>query len=259
MPPPRWLWTSMTGKAGWGDLGRLVTSIGRGCQSRSFNSRISLLSWANAGLGAVRAVGMATASSHRADRRMGVPLIDRSSAAGSPRPGPGSHSASAKPAGPSSLREPDRAGPRRRQISPSWTTSPQQCSDRSEVPETDQSPLVPPPSNSQGAYLSMASLIKIGSLFLNLDQVLRVNDLFDQVHGRTQLVIHFGSGGGRLDARGPRRPATCAGLWLNSVATESPAPAADPESDGLFDAAARYFPPAQRLRGTARATGGCRP
>jgi hypothetical protein len=74
----------------------------------------------------------------------------------------------------------------------------------------------------------MASLVKIGSLFLNLDQVLRVDDLFARSR-EDKLVIHFSSGDEPLTLAG--KEADDLRTWLNSVATNLHA-AADPESDG---------------------------
>ena len=74
----------------------------------------------------------------------------------------------------------------------------------------------------------MASLVKIGSLFLNLDQVIRVNDLLAQVQG--------GQDGGppQLGRRAPDAPGNEAdGLrtWLNAVAPTS-TPGRGPRAGG---------------------------
>ena len=74
----------------------------------------------------------------------------------------------------------------------------------------------------------MASLVKIGSLFLNLDQVLRVDDLFARTK-EDKLVIHFSSGDEPLTLAG--QEADDLRTWLNTVATNLRA-AADPETDG---------------------------
>jgi hypothetical protein len=74
----------------------------------------------------------------------------------------------------------------------------------------------------------MASLVKIGSIFLNLDQVLRVDDLFARSR-EDKLVIHFSSGDEPLTLAG--READDLRTWLNSVSTNLHA-ASDPESDG---------------------------
>lgn len=74
----------------------------------------------------------------------------------------------------------------------------------------------------------MASLIKIGSLFLNLDQVLRVDDLFTRTR-EDKLVVHFSSGDEPLTLAG--QEADDLRTWLNTVATNLRA-AADPETDG---------------------------
>ncbi len=74
----------------------------------------------------------------------------------------------------------------------------------------------------------MASLVKIGSLFLNLDQVLRVDDQFARTR-EDKLIVHFSSGDEPLTLSG--READDLRTWLNSVATNLQAP--DPETGGL--------------------------
>ena len=74
----------------------------------------------------------------------------------------------------------------------------------------------------------MANLVKIGSLFLNLDQVLRVDDLFTRTR-EDRLVVYFSSGDEPLTLTG--QEADDLRTWLNTVATNLRA-AADPETDG---------------------------
>ena len=75
----------------------------------------------------------------------------------------------------------------------------------------------------------MASMVKIGSMFLNLDQVLRVNDQFAGTH-EDRLVIYFSSGYEPLSLSG--READDLRTWLNTTATNL-REAAEPESGGL--------------------------
>ena len=74
----------------------------------------------------------------------------------------------------------------------------------------------------------MANLVKIGSLFLNLDQVLRVDDLFARTR-EDRMIVYFSSGDEPLTLTG--QEADDLRTWLNSVATNLHA-AADPETDG---------------------------
>jgi hypothetical protein len=74
----------------------------------------------------------------------------------------------------------------------------------------------------------MANLVKIGSMFLNLDQVLRVDDQFARSR-EDKMVIHFSSGDEPLTLAG--READDLRTWLNAVATNLHA-AAEPESGG---------------------------
>jgi hypothetical protein len=74
----------------------------------------------------------------------------------------------------------------------------------------------------------MASMVKIGSLFLNLDQVLRVDDLFLRTKD-DKMVIYFSSGDEPLSLAG--RDADDLRTWLNTIATNLHA-AVDPETDG---------------------------
>jgi hypothetical protein len=62
----------------------------------------------------------------------------------------------------------------------------------------------------------MANLVKIGSQFLNLDQVLRVDDLFARTK-EDRLVIYFSSGDEPLALSG--QEADDLRTWLNTVAT----------------------------------------
>jgi hypothetical protein len=62
----------------------------------------------------------------------------------------------------------------------------------------------------------MASLIKIGSLFLNLDQVTRVDDLFARTR-EDRLVVYFSSGDEPLALSG--QEADDLRTWLNTAAT----------------------------------------
>ena len=105
----------------------------------------------------------------------------------------------------------------------------------------------------------MANLVKIGSLFLNLDQVLRVDDLFTRTR-EDRLVVYFSSGDEPLTLAG--QEADDLRTWLNTVATNL-RQAADPESGGLDDRLAADRPPATAAgrapRAAARPTGGCRP
>ena len=89
----------------------------------------------------------------------------------------------------------------------------------------------------------MANLVKIGSLFLNLDQVLRVDDLFVRTR-EDRLVVYFSSGDEPLTLAG--QEADDLRTWLNTVATNL-RQAADPESRrpvidavSLGDRPARY-------------------
>ena len=75
----------------------------------------------------------------------------------------------------------------------------------------------------------MANLVKIGSLFLNLDQVLRVDDLFTRTR-EDRLIVYFSSGDEPLTLAG--QEADDLRTWLNTVATNL-RQAADPESGGL--------------------------
>ena len=65
----------------------------------------------------------------------------------------------------------------------------------------------------------MANLIKIGSVFLNLDQVLRVDDLFNRTK-EDKMVVHFSSGDEPLTLAG--HEADDLRTWLNAVATPTP-------------------------------------
>ena len=62
----------------------------------------------------------------------------------------------------------------------------------------------------------MANMVKIGSLFLNLDQVSRVDDLFNRTK-EDRLVVYFSSGDEPLALSG--READDLRTWLNTVAT----------------------------------------
>lgn len=62
----------------------------------------------------------------------------------------------------------------------------------------------------------MTNLVKIGSLFLNLDQVVRVEDLFARTK-EDRLVVYFSSGDEPLTLSG--HEADDLRTWLNSVAT----------------------------------------
>jgi hypothetical protein len=62
----------------------------------------------------------------------------------------------------------------------------------------------------------MASLIKIGSLFLNVDQIVRVADLFARTR-EDRLVVYFSSGDEPLDLSG--QEADDLRTWLNAAAT----------------------------------------
>lgn len=75
----------------------------------------------------------------------------------------------------------------------------------------------------------MAALVKIGTLFLNLDQVARVDDLFARTK-EDRLVVHFSSGDEPLTLSG--QEADDLRTWLNSVATNL-REAAAPEIGGL--------------------------
>jgi hypothetical protein len=75
----------------------------------------------------------------------------------------------------------------------------------------------------------MANLVKIGSLFLNLDQVLRIEDLFTRTK-EDRLVVYFSSGDEPLTLAG--QEADDLRTWLNTVATNL-RQAADPETGGL--------------------------
>ena len=75
----------------------------------------------------------------------------------------------------------------------------------------------------------MANLVKIGSLFLNLDLVLRVDDEFHRTK-EDRLVVYFSSGDEPLTLAG--READDLRTWLNSVATNLHQ-AAEPESGGM--------------------------
>jgi hypothetical protein len=75
----------------------------------------------------------------------------------------------------------------------------------------------------------MAALVKIGTLFLNLDQVLRVDDLFTRTK-EDRLVVHFSSGDEPLTLSG--QEADDLRTWLNSTATNL-RQAGEPETGGL--------------------------
>ena len=75
----------------------------------------------------------------------------------------------------------------------------------------------------------MDNLVKIGSLFLNLDQVLRVDDLFSRTK-EDRMVVHFSSGDEPLTLAG--QEADDLRTWLNSVATNL-RQAGEPETGGL--------------------------
>jgi hypothetical protein len=75
----------------------------------------------------------------------------------------------------------------------------------------------------------MASLIKIGSTFINLDRVLQVDDLFARTK-ENKLVIHFGAGDEHtLTLTG--QDADDLRTWLNSLAINLHA-ATDPDAEG---------------------------
>jgi hypothetical protein len=74
----------------------------------------------------------------------------------------------------------------------------------------------------------MANLVKIGSLFLNLDQVLRVDDLFARTK-EDRLVVYFSSGDEPLTLAG--HEADDLRTWLNTVAINVRV-AAEPANDG---------------------------
>lgn len=75
----------------------------------------------------------------------------------------------------------------------------------------------------------MASMVKIGSLFLNLDQVVRVDDLFNRTR-EDRLVVYFGSGDEPLALSG--QEADDLRTWLNTVATNL-RQASEPEAGGM--------------------------
>lgn len=75
----------------------------------------------------------------------------------------------------------------------------------------------------------MDNLVKIGSLFLNLDQVLRVDDLFNRTR-EDRLVVYFSSGDEPLTLSG--QEADDLRTWLNTVATNL-RQAGEPESGGM--------------------------
>jgi hypothetical protein len=74
----------------------------------------------------------------------------------------------------------------------------------------------------------MATMVKIGTLFLNLDQVIRVDDQFARTR-EDKMVVYFSSGDEPLTLAG--QEADDLRTWLNSMATNLRA-AADPEADG---------------------------
>lgn len=74
----------------------------------------------------------------------------------------------------------------------------------------------------------MASLVKIGSLFLNLDQVLHVDDRFARTR-EDRLVVHFSSGDEPLTLAG--QEADDLRTWLNTVAINLQT--LEPETGGL--------------------------
>ena len=75
----------------------------------------------------------------------------------------------------------------------------------------------------------MANLVKIGSLFLNLDQVLRVDDLFARTR-EDRLIVYFSSGDEPLMLSG--QEADDLRTWLNTVATNLHQ-AVEPESGDM--------------------------
>jgi hypothetical protein len=72
---------------------------------------------------------------------------------------------------------------------------------------------MPSPPNPE--TLPMACMVKIGTLFLNLDQVLRVDDLFVRTK-EDRLVVYFSSGDEPLTLAG--QEADDLRTWLNSIA-----------------------------------------
>ncbi len=74
----------------------------------------------------------------------------------------------------------------------------------------------------------MASLVKIGSLFLNLDQVLHVDDQFARTR-EDRLIVHFSSGDEPLTLAGDE--ADDLRTWLNAVAINLQS--LEPETGGL--------------------------
>jgi hypothetical protein len=74
----------------------------------------------------------------------------------------------------------------------------------------------------------MATMVKIGTLFLNLDQVIRVDDQFARTR-EDKMVVYFSSGDEPLTLAG--QEADDLRTWLNSMATNLHA-TADPEADG---------------------------
>ena len=74
----------------------------------------------------------------------------------------------------------------------------------------------------------MANLVKIGSMFINLDQVLRVDDLFLRTK-EDRLVLYFSSGDEPLALTG--QEADDLRTWLNTVATNL-REATEPETGG---------------------------
>ena len=75
----------------------------------------------------------------------------------------------------------------------------------------------------------MANMVKIGSLFLNLDQVLRVDDLFARTR-EDRLIVYFSSGDEPLMLSG--QEADDLRTWLNTVATNLHQ-AVEPESGDM--------------------------
>jgi hypothetical protein len=74
----------------------------------------------------------------------------------------------------------------------------------------------------------MASMVKIGAFFLNLDQVLRVDDLFARTK-EDKLVVYFSSGDEPLMLASQK--ADDLRTWLSTIATNL-REATEPETGG---------------------------
>ena len=76
----------------------------------------------------------------------------------------------------------------------------------------------------------MASLVKIGSTFFNLDRVLHVDDLYHRIK-ENKMILHFGPGEENAVTLA-ERDADDLRTWLNSVAINLHATSSDLDTSG---------------------------